>query len=120
MSRGEELVAQILAEMDAEECDPTAAEEELLRLAVELSDRLDRLEAVLAENGGEILTSRTGTVRIHPAAVEHRQLALALARVLGGIVIGDAGAVPKNPVKQRAANARWHSTRRGPQLKGVN
>jgi hypothetical protein len=104
-SAGAALVAAIRAEMDVAEIDPTATEEALLRLAHELADRIDRLEHVVADDG-EILTSATGVVRVHPAAVEHRQLALALARVLGGVVIGDSSA-GKNPVKQRAAAARW-------------
>lgn len=104
-SAGAALVASIRAEMDEDEIDPSATEEALLRLASELADRIAKLEAVIAADG-EILTSATGAIRMHPAAVEHRQLALALARVLGGIVIGDSGA-GKNPVKQRAAQARW-------------
>lgn len=109
LSAGAALVASIRAEMDALEVDPTATEEALLRLTQELANRIDKLEGVIAEQG-EILTSPTGVVRMHPAAVEHRQLALALSRVLGGIVIGDSSA-GKNPVKQRAANARWDRER---------
>jgi hypothetical protein len=105
--------------MDAQDCDPTAAEEELLRLAHELTDRLDTLERIVATDG-EMLTSPSGVVRIHPAAVEHRQLALVIARVLGGVVVGDsAGAGSKNPVKQRAAAVRWANHHKQQALRGA-
>jgi len=106
-SAGAVLVASIRAEMDVEDVDPTATEEALLRLAHELADRIDNLERIIAADG-EMLTSPTGVVRMHPAAIEHRQLAIALTRVLGGVVIGDSSA-GKNPTKQRAARARWES-----------
>ena len=109
-SKGDALVADIRAEMDADGCEPTATEEALLRLAHELADRIDVLERIVAADG-VMLTSSTGVVRMHPGAVEHRQLALALARVLGGIVIGDSSTEGKNPVKQRAARARWDRLR---------
>jgi hypothetical protein len=104
-SRGDRLVAAILAEMAGEGCVPTAQESELLAVARELADRLDRLEAALGTDG-ELLTSSTGVQKVHPAAVEHRQASMALARVLGGVVVTDSSA-GKRPVKQRAAAARW-------------
>jgi hypothetical protein len=43
-----------------------------------------------------------------PAAVEHRQLAANLARVLSSVVVSDSTG-GKNPVKQKAAQTRWRA-----------
>lgn len=66
-------MTSMMAEMGALGCEPTATETELLLVAHELVDRMDRLETVV-NHDGELLTSSTGVVRMHPAAVEHRQL----------------------------------------------
>lgn len=107
-SRGTVLVDAIRAEMDAIDCDPTATEEALLRLACDLADRLDRLERVVARDG-ELLTSAAGVVRVHPGAIEARQLATSLARVLSGVVIGETDGSKKDPAKIRAAQTRWRA-----------
>jgi hypothetical protein len=106
-SPGAAMVAAIVAEMGAVGCEPNATEQVLLEVARKLVDRMNTLEQVVSGDG-LMLTSPTGVLRVHPAAVEHRQLAASLARVLGGIVIGDSSSgVPKNPAKVRAAQARW-------------
>lgn len=104
-SPGADLVAAILAEMKAEGVEPDAKEHALLTTARQLVDRLDALEQIIARDG-EMVTGTNGTTRVHPAIAEHRQLAATLPKVLAGIVVGDT-AVAKDPVKQRAANARW-------------
>ena len=102
---GEQLVASIVAEMLEEGIEPDAKETALLEAARQLVDRLDVLERLIAEDGVR-LVSKTGVVRMHPAVSEHRQQAVALSKVLAAIVVGDSTA-GKNPVKQRAARARW-------------
>jgi hypothetical protein len=104
-SPGAVMVAAIVAEMSEVGCVPSAPELVLLEVGCKLVDRMSTLEEVVAGDG-LMLTSPTGVLRVHPAAVEHRQLAASLARVLAGIVIGDSSG-GKNPVKQRAARARW-------------
>lgn len=104
---GQVMVAAILAEMAEVGCEPDAKENTLLDTARKLLDRLDALEAIVARDG-LMLTSPSGVVKVHPAAVEHRQLAANLARVLGNVVIGDSSA-GKSPVKQKAAQTRWRS-----------
>lgn len=106
-SPGEHMVAEILAEMTQAGVEPDAKEQALLVTARQLVDRLDALEAIIARDG-EMLTSKTGVVRVHPAVPEHRQLAVSLPKVLSGIVIGDSmSGAQKNPAKVRAAQARW-------------
>jgi hypothetical protein len=107
-SRGELLVDAIRSEMDGLDLIPTASEEALLRLACDLADRLDRLERVV-EREGELLTAANGTVRMHPGAVECRQIAMALARVLAGVVVAETDGAKKDPAKVRAATSRWRA-----------
>ena len=106
-SPGAAMVAAILAEMAEVGCEPDSKEQVLLDTARKLADRLDALERIVAKDG-LMLTSPAGVVKVHPAAVEHRQLAANLARVLSNVVIGDSSA-GKSPVKQRAAQTRWRS-----------
>jgi hypothetical protein len=104
---GAALIAAIVAEMAEEGVQPTAMEDALLRTAGQLVDRLAALEAAV-ERDGEILVSKTGVTRVHPAVSEHRQVAATLPKVLAGIVVGDSATGPvRNVVKQRAANRRW-------------
>ena len=106
-SPGQVMVAAILAEMAEVGVEPDSKEQVLLDTARKLVDRLGALEAIVAAEG-LMLTSPSGVVKVHPAAVEHRQLAANLARVLGNVVIGDSSA-GKNPAKVRAAQTRWRS-----------
>lgn len=102
---GEALVASVLDEMKDAGLVPDAKEQALLDAARQLVDRIDKLETII-QSEGEMLTSSTGVVRVHPAVSEHRQLCATLPKVLGGIVIGDSSD-GKNRVKQAAANRRW-------------
>lgn len=106
-SPGRLMVESILAEMAEVGVVPDAKEEVLLDLARKLADRLADLEQVVARDG-LMLTSPSGLLRVHPAAVEHRQLAANLARVLANVVIGDSTA-GKDPRKVKAAATRWRS-----------
>jgi len=103
---GQKLVAAIVAEMAEADAQPDAKEATLLETARQLVDRLDALERAIARDG-ELLTSKTGVMRVHPAVSEHRQLAATLPKVLVGIVIDPSPNARKDPTKQRAANARW-------------
>jgi hypothetical protein len=102
------MVAEILAEMTEAGVQPDAKEVALLATARQLVDHLDALEQVITKDGA-LLTSSTGVVRVHPAVVEHRQLAATVPRVLAAIIVGDstAGGTGKHPAKVRAARARW-------------
>jgi len=53
---------------------------------------------------GMSTVSRSGVVHLNPAVGEARQTRVALARVISQIQLRDDG---KDPVKQRAAKARW-------------
>ena len=106
-SPGQLMVAAILAEMAEVGVEPDSKETVLLDAARKLVDRLDALERIVAKDG-LMLTSPAGVVKVHPAAVEHRQLAANLARVLGNVVIGESSG-GKSPVKQRAAQTRWRA-----------
>lgn len=104
---GEALVDALVAEMAEVGVEPDAKEKSLLEAAKQLVDRLDALERIIAADG-EMVTSPTGHVKLHPAVSEHRQLAATLPKVLVGIVVGDSlSGVGKNPAKVRAAQARW-------------
>ena len=80
-SPGERMVSEILAEMTEAGVQPDAKEVALLATARQLVDHLDALEQVIAKDGA-LLTSSTGVVRVHPAVVEHRQIAATVPRVL--------------------------------------
>ena len=101
------MVAAVRAEMADVGLEPTATEETLLATAAVLVDRMAVLEARVAADG-EVLVSKTGVIRVHPAATEHRQLAATLPKVLSGVVVGDSTS-GKNPSKVAAARSRWDS-----------
>jgi hypothetical protein len=107
-SRGARLVDEIRREMDDQNLEPTAAEAEMLRVAENLANRLQKLEDIL-DAEGPLWTSPNGTVKGHPAAIEHRQLAISLSRVLSTIAVAEStGGARKDKTKQRAANRRWN------------
>lgn len=56
----------------------------LLREAVRSVDQLDKLHAIV-ENDGLIISGPNDVPRMHPAAVEARQLRIALARVIAAL-----------------------------------
>lgn len=107
LSPGAQMVANIIEEMLEAGVQPDAKENALLSTACSLVDRLAALESLIVRDG-ELIPGPNGTTRVHPAVSEYRQYAATLPKVLSGIVIGDsASGIAKNPVKQRAANARW-------------
>ena len=81
------------------------AELVLLREAVRLTDTLDDLHAVIAEEGA-VITDTRGERRTHPAVVEARQSRIALARVLAVLRVpsGEEGENLRRP--QRRSGAR--------------
>jgi hypothetical protein len=104
-SSGAALVARLRAEMDDEELEPDAKEVELLSIAEALQDRIVDLESLI-ESEGLSNTSKSGVVHLNPAVGEARQTRASLARVISQSQLHDDG---KDPVKQRAANARWRA-----------
>lgn len=105
LSAGAALVAAIEADMAEAGVEPDAIERTLLDAAARLADRIAELEAIVAVDG-LIVTTPTGQIKTHPAAVESRACSIALPRVLSGITVGDSTA-GKNPAKVRAAETRW-------------
>jgi hypothetical protein len=104
---GTALVDAILADLAAAHLEPDSREAALIRTAGELRDRMAALEAALKEDGLRVV-SATGSVRLHPAAAELRQHAIALSRVLAGVSLVDSSGRPaKSAQQQRAAIARW-------------
>ena len=70
--------------------------------------RFDEIEQARKDGRISYTSSSTGVVRVHPAVVEHRQLAATVPRVLAAIIVGDSTAgTGKHPAKVRAARARW-------------
>lgn len=111
-SRGQSLVESIRAEMAELGVKPTSTEEELLRSASSLADRLEKLEQII-ERDGILITTRRGEPKTNPACVEARATTRSLNQTLGGIFLGESTTSPKkNPVKQRAARVRWDRERR--------
>lgn len=104
-SSGAALVARVRADMDAEGLVPDGREEELLVLAGDLQDRIVELEDAIAADGLRQV-SKSGVVHLHPAVSEVRQTRAVLARALAGVQMQDD---TRDPVKQKAAQARWRS-----------
>lgn len=78
----------------------------LLREAVRTVDTLDRLAAIVAEEG-EVIEAKTGR-KVHPALVEARQLKIALARLLAALRLPDGveGDESQGRRSQRRVGAR--------------
>lgn len=106
-SRGDSLVAAIVAEMKSNGLEPDSREEELLNVARRLADRLEVLDQLVARDGVS-RKLKDGTVRLHPGLAESRQIEAVLTRCLAGVQLEESY---KNPTKQRAANARWSAHR---------
>lgn len=110
---GRALVGALAAEL-GDEHEYDARESELIDLAARLADRLAALEDMIAADGLR-LVSATGVVKVHPAASEHRQTAIALAKVLDTVKLPDeaaSGSSPRSVRKSRAAHRRWENERR--------
>jgi hypothetical protein len=76
---GRALWRDVLAKFDLEE-----HELALLREAVRSVDQLDNLHDIV-QRDGVIVDGPNGTPKMHPAAVEARQLRIALARVIAAL-----------------------------------
>lgn len=106
LSRGQKLIAEISSDLLALELEPDSKEQAILDAVCTLVDRMEELEAVIAVEG-LMLKSPTGP-RVHAAAIEHRNLAVALPKLLSQIVLANSqSGAAKSAVHQRAANARW-------------
>jgi predicted ArsR family transcriptional regulator len=106
VSRGEALVVRLRGEMSEQGLIPTSGEEELLAVARDLGDRIERLQKLVAADG-ERRKQRDGRIIIHPCLSEIRQCEATLARVVGGIQTMEDS--PKNGAKVKAAQARWRT-----------
>jgi hypothetical protein len=78
-SPGKALFANVVAEMADVGLAADAKETALLKAAAVIVDRMAALEERVAADG-EVIVSASGGVKIHPAAVEHRQLAVTLPK----------------------------------------
>lgn len=116
-SAGDRLLAGITAELVEDGVQLDAREEALLVTARQLVNRMDVLEAIIARDG--VMVTTEAGVKVHPAATEHRLCATTLPRILGGIGAGDTSAGSKDPIKQRAATARWASHNRLKATRGL-
>ncbi len=106
VSRGAALMTRLRAEMAEQGLIPTSGEEELLAVAHDLADRIERLQGIVAADG-ERRKAKDGRILLHPGIAEIRQHQGTLSRVLGGIQTMEAA--PKNPTKQKAAQSRWRA-----------
>jgi hypothetical protein len=116
-SPGERMVSGIMAELTEDGVQLDAKEKALLATARQLVDRMGALEAIVARDG--LMVTTEAGIKIHPAVVEHRLCATTLPRILAGIGAGDTSAGSKNPIKQRAATARWASHNRLKATRGL-
>lgn len=112
VSRGDSIVVRLRAEMTEQGLIPTSGEEELLTVAHDLGDRIERLQKLVAADG-ERVKLEDGRAVLHPGLSEIRQCEATLARVIGGINTMEVPQVDRT--KQRAAQARWraHNRQRG-------
>jgi len=85
--------------------EPDGSEEEMLTLASDLADRVAQLEDAIAAEGLTTV-SKSGVVHLHPGVAESRQTRAALAKALAGVQTSEG---VKDPVKVKAADARWRS-----------
>lgn len=67
-------------------------------------DRLDELEALIAEQG--LLVTGHGTTKMHPAVVEARQSAIAVARIAAALPLPAGDEAEDAQPGQRRAGAR--------------
>lgn len=103
---GAALVSDILQGYDAADCEPDERERALIRAAGECRDRLSEIRSIL-DSDGLTVTTTTGSKRAHPLLAEERNRQAVLAKLLGGIVIGDTSGRSASHV--RAARGRWAS-----------
>jgi hypothetical protein len=116
-SPGERMVSGIMAELTEDGVQLDAKENALLATACQLVDRMAALQAIIARDG--LMVTTEAGVKVHPAVIEHRLCATTLPRILAGIGAGDTTAGAKNPIKQRAATARWAAHNRQKAIRGL-
>ena len=103
MSCGELLVERIIADMAAHQLEPDQRDRELFSVVADIANEIEQLKHTVEEEGRTTLL-KDGRPVVHGAVVELRLQRAALAKLLCGLSLDPSG---KNPVKQRAAMARW-------------
>jgi hypothetical protein len=101
---GDELVAAIIADMSAEHLTPDARELELLDKARLAANKIEMLEAAVAE-AGLTYRDKDGVVRPSPLLSEIRSTTLVLQRCLAPLQLTPEAV--KDAAKQRAGQASW-------------
>jgi hypothetical protein len=89
--------------MAAHQLEPDQRDRELFDVIAEIRDEIEELKAVV-EAEGRTVVLKDGRATMHGAVTEMRLQRSALAKLLSGLSLDPSG---RNPVKQRAARARW-------------
>jgi hypothetical protein len=115
---GEKLLAEILADLDAEGLEPDARESALLERAHQVADKIEALEVGVAK-AGLTFVGKDGVTRPSPILAELRSSSLVPARCFNGIQM-DAGrqGKGKDPIKSKAGKASW-AARSGGENRGA-
>jgi hypothetical protein len=92
---GRRVWRAVLGEFELEE-----HERALVTALVRQVDRLDELEALIAAEG--LMVSGHGTVKMHPAVVEARQSAIAVARIAAALLPAGEEDEDAQPGQRRA------------------
>jgi hypothetical protein len=103
---GKTLVKSITDDMAARGLEPDCQEQQSLRIAANLQDKIVALNAAI-DRDGVTQQLKSGRIVANPAVAEVRQYSLALAKVLDSISMDEAP--PINAKKQAAAQARWRA-----------
>ena len=96
---GRRVWTAILREFELDE-----HERALVTALVRQVDRLDELEALIAAEG--LMVSGHGTCKMHPAVIEARQSAIAVARISAALRLPSGEQGGDVPVGQRRTGAR--------------
>lgn len=99
------LVADIMADLDAEGLEPDTRESALLERTRQVADKIEAPEAAVAK-AGLTFVDKDGVTRPSPILAELRSSSLVLARCLNGIQM-DTGRQGKDPIKSKAGKASW-------------
>jgi hypothetical protein len=103
LSCGELLVERIIRDMAEHRVEPDQRDRELFDVIAEIRDEIEELKAIVADEGRTVVLN-DGRVVVHGAVVEIRLQRAHLAKLLASMDLAGTG---KNPVKQKAAIARW-------------
>ena len=97
---------------------PTGVELELMETVRQLLEHRDRLQKIVATEG-EVIVTRKGVVKAHPALPAHLQVSATIPKVLSGIVIGDSTATANHRQRKRAGgDATRNAARLRPASRG--